>query len=92
MVQALRIELFLPEIQSLKDKRQVRQSLTQRLKAMNISVIEYDRADDHKHLILLLAYVSLGENEARDKRDKVLELISQESEHVTVEQEALYLD
>lgn len=92
LTSVMKCEIFLPDARSLKDKRQVRSSLLQRMKARNISAVEAEKADVHKQLVLLLSFVSLSEREAKEKWEGILDLIYEFSEHVHVEEEIFYLE
>ena len=89
LVSAYRVEIYLPYVASLKEKRRVRSLLLSRLKAMNISAIEMEDQDTINYLVLLLSFASLDKG-ARDlRKDRVLELLYSESEHVKIEWEEL---
>jgi uncharacterized protein YlxP (DUF503 family) len=69
----LEIKINLPLTFSLKDKRRVKRSITDRLrKAYNVSVKETGSQDNIKFLELTLAYVSISENNAENTREKLL--------------------
>lgn len=91
-VQILKADLFFPEVQSLKEKRARRLSLTQRLKAMNISVIEMKDPDILQRLILLLSYCALDGRGAMEKREKIVELFCEKTEHFSLEEESIDVD
>lgn len=58
-VGALRVRLLLRQAQSLKDKRQVVRSISDRLRnAFNVSVAEVDYQDDPKVIVLGFASVA----------------------------------
>ena len=92
LIFAMKAELYLPQIHSLKEKRQIRRSLVDRLMVKNISVIEAGRQDEHHHLLLLLCYGALGEQEAKKKKDFILELFYEVSEHINVEDELISVE
>lgn len=92
LVHMIKADLYLPQVHSLKQKRAIRYSLTQRLKAMNVSVIESQDQDILQRLFLLLSYSALNESYAKDKREKILELFYQETEHIRLEEETMDLD
>ncbi len=58
---------------SLKDKRQVRLRLTERLKNQyNVSVAEVGSRDKWQRLDLAIAYVALNQSTAEEMRDKLM--------------------
>src|SRR5262249_31746162 len=75
-VGSLRVRLFLREARSLKDKRQVVSSITDRLKnSYNVSVGEVE-AQDHRQLVVLGR--GMVSNEARHVRttfDQIVEAL-----------------
>lgn len=92
LIYAIKISIYLPEAQSLKEKRKVRNSLVDRLGQRNLSIMESGRQEEHQHLELLLSYVSLGEEQAKKKRELILELVNAFSEHVQVEEDVLFVE
>jgi uncharacterized protein YlxP (DUF503 family) len=86
----LTIELHLPEAQTLKDKRQVLQSLLDRLGArFNLSVAETDGNDLHQRAEIALACVSNSTEHCHEVLDKALAMVESEprAEIVRVERE-----
>lgn len=83
LIFAMKADLYLPELHSLKEKRKIRHSLVEKIKARNISVIESGRQDEHQHLELLLSFASLGEQEAQKKKDFILALFDEVTMHIT---------
>lgn len=70
------LSIHLPYSSSLKDKRQIKRSLIQRLKnRFNISIIESDAQDDSKHLQLTLANVSISHYQAELTKEKIIDEI-----------------
>lgn len=61
----LEISLYLPYAHSLKDKRQVKRSLVDSLRKLNLSVSETEDQDLHQKLSLSMAYVALDEGAAK---------------------------
>ncbi|NLL91003.1 MAG: DUF503 domain-containing protein [Ruminococcaceae bacterium] len=69
----LEIKINLPLSFSLKEKRRVKRSITDRLrKGYNVSVAETGSQDNLKFLELSLAYVSISMNNAEDMREKLV--------------------
>lgn len=72
IVGIFQIELFLPASRTLKDKRQVIQSLIQRIRAAyNISITETAYRDLRQRAMLGAAYISTGESQARALLDRL---------------------
>lgn len=70
----LDIEVYLPYSESLKDKRQIRRSVVDRLKARyNISIAETQKQDSRKELVLTIAYVAISASNALNIREKIIE-------------------
>lgn len=92
LVHMIKADLYLPQVQNLKEKRAIRLSLTHRLKAMNISVIEMEDADILQRLILLLSYSALNGGVAASKRERVLDLFYAETDHLVLEEESMDLN
>ncbi|NLY35971.1 MAG: DUF503 domain-containing protein [Tissierellia bacterium] len=91
LVHMIKADLYLPQVQNLKEKRAIRLSLTHRLKTMNISVIEVEDADILQRLILLLCYCALNGGIAAGKREGILELFYAETDHLVLEEETMDL-
>lgn len=76
MVGLCTVELHIPNVQSLKGKRQVLSSLTTRLRnRFNISVAEIDEQDLWQKAILGIAYVANDTGRVNQTLDQVLNLI-----------------
>jgi uncharacterized protein len=76
MVGLCTVELHIPDVQSLKGKRQVLSSLTTRLRnRFNISVAEIDEHDLWQKSILGIAYVANDTGRVNQTLDQVLNLI-----------------
>ncbi len=84
LIFAMKADLYLPDLHSLKEKRKIRHSLVEKIKARNTSVIESGHQDEHQHLQLLLSFASLSEQEAQKKKDFILELFYEVTEHVNL--------
>jgi uncharacterized protein len=78
VVGLLSIELFLPEAQSLKDKRMVMRGVKDRLKKFNVSVAEVDHQELWQRAGLAVVSVSNG----RDHVDQTLASVLDEIERV----------
>ena len=86
----LTIELHFPEAQTLKDKRQVLQSLLCRLAArLHVAVAETDHNDLHQRAEIAVACVSNGVDHCHEILDKALALVEIEprAEVLRVERE-----
>jgi uncharacterized protein YlxP (DUF503 family) len=91
-VSLLTVDLRLPEARSLKDKRQVLQSLLDRISARyRVSAAEVDRNDEHGRAQIAAACVGNSVAHCDEVLDKVLALIDAErrAEVVGVEREEL---
>jgi uncharacterized protein len=76
MVGLCTVELHIPDVQSLKGKRQVLSSLTSRLRnRFNISVAEIDEHDLWQKAILGIAYVANDTGRVNQVLEQVLNLI-----------------
>ncbi len=76
MVGLCTVELHIPDVQSLKGKRQVLSSLTTRLRnRFNISVAEIDENDLWQKAILGIACVANDTGRVNQVLDQVLNLI-----------------
>ncbi len=91
-VHIIKLKIYLPFVTNLKEKRKIRLSLIDRFKKMNISAIEMADQNLQNHLVLLLSYSSLDKVSLESKRDKILELVYEFSEHLVVEEETVGLD
>ncbi|NOZ64045.1 MAG: DUF503 domain-containing protein [Caldiserica bacterium] len=70
IIGALRLHIYLPESQSLKDKRQVLQSYKEKLRRkFQVSVCELEKQDSWRESILGVAYI----NSSRVQVEKVLD-------------------
>lgn len=87
-VLSARITIHIPWAASLKDKRQVRRSLTDKARQrFNISIAEVDTQDMHQTLTLGLAVVSGERHHAQELMDETVRFIesSTDAEVVSVE-------
>lgn len=76
MVGVCTVELHIPDVQSLKGKRQVLSSLTTRLRnRFNISVAEIDEHELWQKAILGIAYVANDAGRVNQVLEQVLNLI-----------------
>jgi uncharacterized protein YlxP (DUF503 family) len=76
MVGVCTVELHIPNVQSLKGKRQVLSSVISRLRnRFNISVAEIDEHDLWQKAILGIAYVANDTGRVNQTLDQVLNLI-----------------
>ncbi len=90
VVAAARLWFHIPYSHSLKEKRMVRRSLTDRLRArFNISVAEIDEQDSHQHLVLGIAAVAGTVRLADSVLDTVIAFAEEntEAELLSVERE-----
>lgn len=90
-VHVMKLSIYLPFVQSLKEKRKIRSSLIDRYKKMNISAIEMADQDLQNHLVLLLSYCALSGSSLEDKKIKILDLAYEASEHIKLEEETIDL-
>ncbi len=87
LVTVLKVRIYLPYVDNLKEKRKVRFSLLSRIKAQNISAIEVEDQDLRNYLVLLLSFTSLDRGAALTKKKKLEDLFFENSQHVTIEGE-----
>jgi uncharacterized protein len=78
IVGLLSVELFLPEAQSLKDKRMILRAVKDRLKKFNVSVAEIEHQELWQRAGLGIVSISNG----RDHVDQALEAVLDEIERV----------
>ena len=70
------VELHLPDVESLKDKRHVLKGLKERVRArFEVSVAEVDHQDLWQRATLALAYVSADARHANEVVVKVMDFI-----------------
>ena len=83
IVGSLRVQLLLRESRSLKDKRQVVQSIKDRLRnGFNVSVAEVE-AQDHRQLAVL--GVAMVGNEAKHVRSTLEQIVTALRQHPVAE-------
>jgi uncharacterized protein YlxP (DUF503 family) len=83
IVGSLRVRLLIRESRSLKDKRQVVQSIKDRLRnAWNVSVAEVE-AQDHRQMVVL--GVAMVGNEVRHVRTSLEEIVNALRSHPVAE-------
>lgn len=76
VVGSLRVRFFLRESRSLKDKRQVVQSIKDRLKnSFNVSVAEIEEQDSRQLAVLGIAQVGPEAHHVRQCLQKIVELL-----------------
>ena len=72
-IAGIEMEFFLPAVQSLKEKRALRQRLTERLQnRFSLSILECGEQDNLARLQLAAALLWSGEGKARDAGRAVL--------------------
>lgn len=87
LIGALRVELFLPESTSLKEKRFVLQSLKNKLRnAFNVSVAEVDFQDKWQRSCMAVTCVSTDRKYIDSVFTKVLNTISNEDRVEIIDQ------
>ena len=79
IVEAIKVTLMLHDAQSLKDKRQVLQSIQDQVRRrFNVSIAEVADQDLHRRIVFGIACVSNTEKHAKQIIDAVLRLIEQQ--------------
>ncbi|MFQ6133084.1 MAG: DUF503 domain-containing protein [Armatimonadota bacterium] len=92
VVGSLRVELYISDGLTLKDKRRVVKSLLGRVGSrFNVSVAEVDRVDDKRHAVIAAACVSNSETHTSRVLDGVLRFIEGEPRASVVACETEYL-
>ena len=71
MFYAVRLELELPFVSSLKDKRQTLRSLKDRLRRKNVSIVEADHLDCWQRSTIEFALAAASRRAAEKKREEV---------------------
>jgi len=88
IVGSLRVRLYLRESRSLKDKRQVVQSIKTRLRnSFNVSVAEIEALDHRQHAVLGVAMVGNDSYHVRTTLEKIVEALRRHPVAELVEQE-----
>ncbi len=73
IVGLLTVEIFLGDIFSLKEKRQVVKSIIERLKnRYNVSIAEVEKMDDKRHAVIGMACVSNTSKHVNKQLDNIL--------------------
>jgi uncharacterized protein YlxP (DUF503 family) len=67
----VRLELELPFTSSLKEKRQTLQSMKDRLRRKNVSVVEADNHDRWQRATVELAVAAVSRSAAEEKREEI---------------------
>jgi uncharacterized protein YlxP (DUF503 family) len=76
IVGTLEVRLLIRESRSLKDKRQVVQSIKERLRSsFNVSVAEVDHQDNRQVAVLGLAMVSNEAGHLRNSLNRIVEIL-----------------
>lgn len=85
IIGTLEVELQVPWSHSLKEKRMVLRSITERIKnKFNVSVAEVDNQDLHQSIVLGIACVSNETSHANSILQKVLDYIEYNCEAMIV--------
>ena len=71
----VRLELELPFSSSLKDKRQTLLSLKDRLRRMNVSVVESDHQDFWQRATMEIALAAVSRGAAEERRDDLRRML-----------------
>ncbi len=80
-IAAAKMKIYIEWSFSLKDKRQVRYSLKDRLrKDWNVSVSEVEKQDSHKELVLGISSVQISETSAENFLQNIEEFVSQNTD------------
>jgi uncharacterized protein YlxP (DUF503 family) len=82
---AVRLELELPYALSLKDKRRTLQSLKDRLRRKNVSIVEADHQGLWQRATVEVALAALSRREAEEKREEVRRTLLNYEELVILE-------
>jgi uncharacterized protein YlxP (DUF503 family) len=78
VVGSLRVRLLLREARTLKDKRQVIRSITDRLRnGFNVSVAEVEAQDKHQLVVLGVAMVGSEPYAVRQTLERIVEALRQ---------------
>ena len=89
-VRSARLTFQIPYAASLKDKRQVKRSIIDRVsRRFNVSIAEVDAQDYHQTLVLGIALVSGDGAHAQDELNTVLRFLSEteDAELMSIEEE-----
>ena len=81
------VELHLPDVESLKDKRHVLKGLKQKVRArFEVAVAEVDHQDMWQRATLAVAYVSDDSRHANEVISKALDLIEANVEGMVIQE------
>ena len=81
-----KLKLYILSATSLKDKRQVRQSLIAKARTkFNVSIAEVDTQDIHQTLTLGIAIVSADGKHARQMFDEIVRFVEENADAELVE-------
>jgi uncharacterized protein YlxP (DUF503 family) len=81
------VELHLPDVLSLKDKRHVLKGLKQRVRArFEVAVAEVDHQDMWQRATLAIAYVSADSRHANEVVSKALDFIEANVEGMVIQE------
>ena len=81
------VELHLPDVLSLKDKRHVLKGLKQRVRArFEVAVAEVDHQDTWQRATLAIAYVSADSRHANEVVSKALDFIEANVEGMVIQE------
>jgi uncharacterized protein YlxP (DUF503 family) len=81
------VELHLPDVLSLKDKRHVLKGLKQRVRArFEVAVAEVDHQDTWQRATLAIAYVSADSRHANEVVSKALDFIEAHVEGMVIQE------
>ena len=76
-----KIKLYIPTSASLKDKRQIRQSVIAKVRQkFNVAIAEVDGQDLHQALILGVAVVSADGKHAQSMFDEIVRFIEENAD------------
>ena len=81
-----KLKLYISSATSLKDKRQVRQSIIAKIRQkFNLSIAEVDTQDIHQTLTIGVAVVSTDRNYAQQMIDEIVRFVEENAEAELVE-------
>ena len=84
--QSAKLTFYIPHAMSLKEKRQVRRSVTDKArKRFNLAIAEVDTQDIHQTLTLGIAVVSGSPAHAEQALDEIIRFMEGEAELVEIE-------
>lgn len=77
-IRVISLTLFIPGALTLKDKRQVIQSITARIRKLNVSVAEVDYLDQWQKAELGMAMVSKDQSYLDSLQQEIIKLIEEQ--------------